>query len=60
MGAFETNLINYALPLTAAVWGAVAFGERVEPGALAGFLAIALGFGVLKRADVRSLVLARK
>jgi drug/metabolite transporter (DMT)-like permease len=56
VGAFETNLINYALPLTAAAWGAVVFGETVESGALVGFLVIALGFGVIKRAEVRSLV----
>ena len=55
VGAFETNLINYVLPLTAAAWGAIVFGEPVEPWAVAGFLVIALGFGLLERGEVRRL-----
>lgn len=56
VGAFETNLINYALPITATVWGAVIFGEVPEPTTLSGALAIALGFSVLKRTEIRALI----
>ncbi|KTG08345.1 multidrug DMT transporter [Haloprofundus marisrubri] len=55
-GPTEINLIGYAEPVVATLASAALVGHVVEPNALVGFVAIFVGFGVLKRDAVREFV----
>ena len=49
VGAFETNLVSYVVPVVATVAGAVFLSEPVTPLTLGGFLLVVLGFVLVKR-----------
>mgnify|MGYP000017657133 FL=1 len=49
LGAFEINLVSYAVPVVATVAGAVLLAEPVTPLTVAGFAVIVVGFTLLKR-----------
>ncbi|WP_313695746.1 DMT family transporter [Halorarum halobium] len=49
LGAFETNLVSYVVPVVATALGAVLLSEPVTPLTVAGFLVVVLGFALLKR-----------
>lgn len=49
VGAFETNLVSYVVPVVATVLGAVLLTEPVTPFTVSGFLLVVVGFGLLKR-----------
>jgi drug/metabolite transporter (DMT)-like permease len=55
-GAFESSLVGYVVPLVATVAGVVLLDERVTTAALAGFGVVVLGFVLLKRDALRSLL----
>jgi len=49
LGAIEINLVSYATPPFAAVFGWLLLGEAIAPRTLAGFLVISGGFVLIKR-----------
>lgn len=49
LGAFETNLVSYVVPVVATILGAVLLAEPVTPFTVSGFLLVVVGFGLLKR-----------
>lgn len=51
-GPFAVNLVNYAIPLVAAVTGWVLLGEQLAPLAILGFVFIIAGFLVINRRAV--------
>ncbi len=61
VGAVEINLVSYAAPVFAAVFGWFLLGETLEPLAVVGFGVIATGFVLLKREEIadRSATLGR-
>lgn len=59
VGAVQVNLVSYATPPVAVATGALLLGERVAPLSLAGFLVVALGFGLLKRRALRDVLAGR-
>ncbi|MFC6719612.1 DMT family transporter [Natrialbaceae archaeon GCM10025810] len=48
VGATEISLVNYAVPVVAALVGWAALGEAITPGTLVGFALILLGFALCK------------
>ncbi|WP_101294220.1 DMT family transporter [Halegenticoccus soli] len=48
VGAIEISLVNYAVPVVAALAGWAALGERITATTAVGFLVIFAGFGLLK------------
>lgn len=52
-GPFTVNLVNYAIPPVAAVFGWVLLSERLGELALAGFVCIVAGFVVISRDALR-------
>lgn len=56
LGAIEINLVSYATAIVAAVAGWLVLGETLDPLSLVGFLAILLGFALLKRDALRAQV----
>lgn len=56
-GATNASLVTLLVPVSAAAFGAIVFGERLGLGALGGFALIALGFAVL---DGRLFALLRQ
>lgn len=59
-GPFAVNLVNYAIPLVAALTGWVLLGERLAPLAVLGFVFIVAGFLVINRRAVLEEVRARR
>ncbi|WP_224449519.1 DMT family transporter [Haloprofundus salilacus] len=55
-GPTEINLVGYAEPVVATLVSAAFVGHVVEANALVGFVAIFVGFGVLKRDALREFV----
>lgn len=53
LGAIEINLVSYATPIFAAVAGWVVLDEALDPLTVVGFLAIFVGFVLLKREAIR-------
>lgn len=53
-GAFETNLVSYASPMSAALVGWIVLGESLTFPTLVGFGVIVAGFAVLKQDAVRA------
>ncbi len=49
LGAVEINLVSYAVPAVAAVFGWALLDETVDPLAAVGFLVVFAGFALLKR-----------
>jgi len=49
LGAIEVNLVSYVAPVVAAAVGWLLLGETVDAATAAGFLAIAVGFALVKR-----------
>ncbi len=49
LGAVEISLVNYAVPIVAAVSGWAFLGEHVGPATIVGFVLILAGFGFMKR-----------
>ncbi|EMA67728.1 hypothetical protein C461_08374 [Halorubrum aidingense JCM 13560] len=49
LGAFEINLVSYAVPVVATTTGALLLAEPVTAMTVAGFAVIIAGFGLLKR-----------
>ncbi|WP_231183897.1 EamA family transporter [Haladaptatus sp. DYF46] len=61
IGANEVNLVNYAVPVVATVFGALLLGEPITDATITGFLVIVAGFVLLKRAALkRGVVAARR
>lgn len=56
LGPIEINLVAYAVPAFAAVTGLVVLGESIAPATVAGFLAILVGFALVKYETVRAEV----
>ncbi|WP_255148769.1 DMT family transporter [Halorarius halobius] len=54
LGPIEINLVSYVAPVFAAVTGFLLLGEVVDLYAVAGFLVILVGFGLLKRDAIRA------
>lgn len=48
VGATELSLVNYAVPVVAAVVGWAALGEAITPGTVVGFTLVVLGFALCK------------
>lgn len=48
LGPIEINLVNYAVPVFAALTGWVVLGEQITATTIAGFLVIATGFALVK------------
>ncbi|MEA5389056.1 DMT family transporter [Haloarculaceae archaeon H-GB2-1] len=48
IGAIESNLLDYVIPVFATASGWLVLGETVSPTSLVGFALILLGFGLLK------------
>ncbi len=51
-GPFAVNLVNYAIPLVAALTGWTLLGERLAPLAVLGFVCIVAGLLVINRRAV--------
>lgn len=49
LGPVEINLVSYVAPVVAAVVGWALLGEVIDAGTTAGFLAIVVGFALVKR-----------
>ncbi|MFC7202704.1 DMT family transporter [Haloferax namakaokahaiae] len=49
LGAVEISLVNYAVPVVAAISGWAFLGEHVGPATITGFVLILVGFGFMKR-----------
>ena len=56
IGAFETNLVSYVVPVVATTVGALLLSEPVTALTVAGFCTVLLGFVLLKRRAVVRLV----
>ncbi|WP_435146991.1 DMT family transporter [Halobaculum sp. P14] len=56
VGAFETNLVSYVVPVVATGLGAALLEEPVTPLTVAGFLLVVAGFALLKRRALARLV----
>jgi len=54
LGPIEINLVSYAAPVAAAATGLVFLGETPTPYTVAGFLLVLVGFGLIKRRELRS------
>lgn len=54
LGPIEINLVSYVAPAVAALVGFLLLGEVVDTFAVAGFLVILAGFGLLKRDAIRA------
>jgi drug/metabolite transporter (DMT)-like permease len=54
--AVQVNLVSYATPVVAVVSGWLLLGERVGPADLAGFAVVVVGFALLKRRALRTLL----
>lgn len=59
-GPFAVNLVNYAIPLVAALTGWALLGERLAPLAVVGFGFIVAGFLVINRRAVLEEIRARR
>lgn len=55
--AVEINLVHYLIPPVAVIGGYVFFEEALPASALAGFVLIAAGFGVLTRRAITTALL---
>jgi len=55
-GILETSLVAYAVPVVATLAGVVLLDERITPISLLGFLVIFVGFLLLKRRAIASLL----
>ncbi|WP_199174857.1 DMT family transporter [Halegenticoccus soli] len=55
-GAIQTNLINYAIPIVATVFGWLLLGEAITATTLVGFGVIFVGFALLKYDVLRDLL----
>lgn len=55
IGAVDINLISYSAPVVAALVGWLLLGERLGAATVAGFLAILVGFLLLKRREIEAL-----
>lgn len=53
LGPVEISLVNYAVPIFASLTGWVVLGEQITPTTVTGFLAIALGFTLVKQRRLR-------
>lgn len=52
VGPLEANLVTYVNPVVALVTGWLLLDEAIQPAAIAGFLVIAVGFGLLKNREL--------
>lgn len=55
-GALETSLVTYAVPVVATLAGVFFLNERIAPMSLIGFLVIFVGFLLLKRRAIATLL----
>lgn len=61
IGANEVNLVNYAVPVVATLFGALLLGEPITDATVSGFLVIVAGFVLLKWVALkRGVVAARR
>ncbi|AFK19765.1 EamA family transporter [Haloferax mediterranei ATCC 33500] len=56
IGAVEISLVNYAVPIVAAVSGWVFLDEHIGPATISGFFLILTGFAFMKRASLQPVV----
>ncbi|QLG26711.1 DMT family transporter [Halorarum halophilum] len=56
LGAFETNLVSYVVPVVATVLGAVLLSEPVTILTVSGFVLVVLGFALVKRHALAELL----
>lgn len=54
LGSVEISLVNYAVPVFAALSGWLVLGERIAGTTVLGFLVIALGFALVKQERLRA------
>ncbi|WP_254864245.1 DMT family transporter [Halovivax gelatinilyticus] len=59
LGSVELTLVNYVLPVFAALVGWVALGEGLEVPTVVGFAIVAIGFALVKRRALQSLLRRR-
>lgn len=59
VGPVRANLVSYAVPVVTAVSGWLVLEQTVGPVTAVGFAVIAVGFGVVNRSAIRSLVTSR-
>lgn len=58
LGSVELNLVSYVIPVFAAVVGWFALNEALEPTTVLGFAVVAIGFVLVKRRAIATLVSA--
>ena len=59
LGPFEINLVSYVVPVVATLLGALLLAEPVTPLTVLGFVAVVVGFGLVKREAIRRELRAR-
>ena len=55
-GALETSLVSYAVPVVATIAGVALLDEQISPVSLVGFLVIFVGFLLLKRRAIATML----
>lgn len=56
VGSIELTLVNYVIPVVAALTGWLVLAEGIEPATVLGFVLVLAGFGLVKRRALRSLL----